>query len=139
MGLSIFVLGKSDPIIDLFKDKDVIAINQQYAGHAGDFVKELVPSLTTTYPSTGIELWAKPLPHAKIAVAVFNRGSAVGPVSFSMADLPGLGSSAVVCAVQDVWTKQIYKHANITYTITQSRERSVDLLVFSNCSTSFIV
>merc|ERR1712048_1426432 len=80
-------------IVDLFIDKDVIAINQQYAGNAGDFLRELQPSLSTTYPSTGVELWAKPLPMASVAVAVFSRGAVtVEQVSFELTELPGLDS-----------------------------------------------
>merc|ERR1711976_267601 len=78
-------------IVNLFIDREVININQQYAGNAGDFVKELTPSLSMSYPSTGVELWAKPLPQGAIAVAVFNRGDvSVEPLSFNLSELPGL-------------------------------------------------
>merc|ERR1712070_224494 len=123
-------------IVDLFIDKDVIAINQQYHGNAGDFVKELAPSLSSTYPSTGAELWAKPLPEGSVAVAVFNRGiSAVTQISFALSELPGLDSSVAGCDVYDVWAKT-KAQADSTYSISELRARSVELFIFSGCSGS---
>lgn len=51
-------------LIDLLKNPDMIAVNQQYAGYAGDRVWE---------GPVGREMWAKPLENASVAVALFNR------------------------------------------------------------------
>jgi len=127
-------------IVDIFTDEDVIAIDQQYAGNAGDFVKQLLPSLSASYPSTGVELWAKPLPNERIAVAIFNRGAASVTVeSFDLTDLPGLNSSISEFDVLDVWTKSTLQHTGRYYSVGELRARSVELLVFSHCSNSFIV
>ena len=51
-------------LVDLMVNPDMLAVNQEWAGFAGDRVWSA---------ATGKECWAKPLPGAAVGVVLFNR------------------------------------------------------------------
>ena len=51
-------------LVDLMVNPDMLAVNQEWAGFAGDRVWT---------EATGKECWAKPLPGAAVGVVLFNR------------------------------------------------------------------
>ena len=53
------------------KNPDMLAVNQNYSGYAGDRVWT---------EAVGKEVWAKPLPGGRVGVVVFNRNGTFGVV-----------------------------------------------------------
>merc|ERR1712139_86607 len=51
-------------LLDLMLNRDMLAVNQQYTGFAGDRMWT---------GAVGKEIWAKPLPNHRTAVVLFNR------------------------------------------------------------------
>mmetsp|Transcript_11909 Transcript_11909/g.26290 ORF Transcript_11909/g.26290 Transcript_11909/m.26290 type:complete len:801 (+) Transcript_11909:884-3286(+) len=58
------------------------------------------------YPSPfgPLQLWAKPLPHKKVAVLVMNRDSTELQVEFNLTEVPYLDAGAKQVHVRDVWS-----------------------------------
>lgn len=128
-------------VLTVLTDSDAIAINQQYAGDAGDLLEEQggQTQVCSPYSKQGCidvglgEVWYKPLPDGEAAVALLNNnktGDAVHMnVSFAM--LPSLASSGGACDVFDIWNKTSLRE---TEEITVAVEpMSVKLFRISNC------
>jgi len=113
-----------DQIWDIIANKEVIAVNQAYAGHSGSPFKESSSTVTldrvnhaamekgmseadrastgaTTAPSW--EYFYKPmLPGgAKTAVLLMNHGDGAVDLSLGFQDIPGVGCTT--CHVRDIW------------------------------------
>ena len=58
-------------VVALLKNPDMLAVNQNYSGYAGDRVWT---------EAVGKEVWAKPLPGGRVGVVVFNRNGTFGVV-----------------------------------------------------------
>lgn len=85
----------SPEMADFFRNKEVIAIDQDAAGIEGNRVSS----------HEGREVWVRPLTNKEIAVVLFNRSTLPGQVAFSWTDI-GCRSNEKL-AVRDVW-----KHRN---------------------------
>ncbi|MGA8367496.1 MAG: glycoside hydrolase family 27 protein [Candidatus Acidiferrales bacterium] len=73
----------------ILTNKEVIAVDQDPRGIEGRRIAEEGP----------LEVWAKPLAHGSVAVALFNRGESSNPMNVSFKDLGFRGS----VQVRDLW------------------------------------
>ena len=73
-------------LLDILLNKDMLAVNQQYHGFAGD-------RMWTA--AVGREVWAKPLPGGRAGVVLFNRNGTTS--SCDVIDSPYSGSLKVPC------------------------------------------
>merc|ERR1711933_180292 len=59
-------------IIAILTDNEAIAINQLYAGNAGDIITSFNKTAVSTADHLS-EVWVKPLPNRRVAAALLNR------------------------------------------------------------------
>lgn len=118
-------------MVSVLTHPDVIAINQQYMGNAGDFIRGVVGS--GPHPSDGLELWAKPLPGSSAAVAVLNRGNAAATMTFKLSEIPGIASGVTTCKVKHVWDGDSGTITGGQFTTPSLSTLSVGLMVLSGC------
>ena len=102
----------------ILMNKQVIAVNQDSAGHQGDRVFEEGP----------IQIWSRPLADGSVAVAIFNTGED----STSMRNIPlplkKLGFQSAPHAL-DLWTNKSVGVLDATYKPTLPRHSAVFLKV----------
>ena len=91
----------TDAVLKVVTNEGAIAVNQQWAGSAGDRVWGST--------ATALEAWLKPQPGSTHAVVVFNRGdtTVTTPTTLSAAEL-GLTASDVG-SITSVWTGEEVK------------------------------
>jgi alpha-galactosidase len=106
----------TDETKSILMNKAVIAIDQDKLGKQGDRVSE----------EGSKEIWSKPLSGGRVAIGMFNRGTAEAPITFKMTD-----EAAKAVAVTDVWSgkKLEPKNGEITATVAP---HGVVLLVIGN-------
>mmetsp|Transcript_20832 Transcript_20832/g.41271 ORF Transcript_20832/g.41271 Transcript_20832/m.41271 type:complete len:429 (+) Transcript_20832:36-1322(+) len=103
-------------IWDLITNKEVIAINQAYAGDSGGSYaeSERTVELTDAYIETNEnespvvvpahQYLYKPLENGKVAVLLMNSDVSAGTLTANFSAVPGVTCSS--CAVRDVWAKK---------------------------------
>lgn len=92
-------------LADIALNPEVIAVNQDPAGHAPFLVRQTPARLPVTGPpDIASTVLARPLSHGEVAVVLFNRleEAATLGVAFAEVGLPALASAHV----RDLWRKQ---------------------------------
>jgi len=115
-------------LMQLVSNELALRVNSEYAGNAGDFLRDgAVP---------GTELWAKPLRDGAAACVLFNRNATSGAperISVAFAELPGLNASAgSSCLVTRIYSGQAARSTAVYATTVDYR--GVDFVVVSNCT-----
>src|SRR5437867_12622516 len=82
----------SPAAVDILTNPDVVAVDQDAAGHQGRRVKQ----------EGDLEVWVKPLTGGSYAVGLFNLGSAAAQVSTRCEELHLCGDYQV----RDLWSRQ---------------------------------
>jgi len=82
----------STATLDIIRNADVIAVNQDWGGSQGRKVRDF----------GNTEVWAKPMSDGSVAVVLFNRGGSAATVTTSAAEL-GLGGSSSY-TLRNLWT-----------------------------------
>lgn len=77
---------------DLLTNRDVIAVNQDWAGIQGHRISK----------NGDLEVWTKPTSAGGAAVALFNRGTDIAEMTTAAADLGLRAASAY--KIHDLWT-----------------------------------
>mmetsp|Transcript_94077 Transcript_94077/g.269336 ORF Transcript_94077/g.269336 Transcript_94077/m.269336 type:complete len:380 (+) Transcript_94077:615-1754(+) len=138
--------GAPEGLTSVLTNPKAISINQEYAGNAGDLLTVFNSSAVSTSTSTGmLEIWLKPLPNDRVALALLNREAdrtaAPASITLELADLDprffGLGSTDLAlgtCVAEDVWD-------STTSTVNNQHTAEVPpsgvvLLVLSQCTAS---
>lgn len=130
-------------ILSILTNSEAIAVNQQYAGNAGDLITNFNSSAVTPglAGSSDVETWLKPLPRGKIAVAVLNRNTkhsfgfqvAFADIPSELVGLPaGKDTSAITCHVRNIWSR---RDEDIQGAIAMASlsPMAVDFMVLSGC------
>jgi alpha-galactosidase len=113
-------------LLALVSNAAALAVNDAYAGNAGDFIRNV----------SALELWAKPLGNGSAAAVVVNRGVGPGaPVPFSvrLSEVPGLPAGASACVATDVWSGAGAPVSGGVFTPSVAPQ-SASFVVFSGCS-----
>jgi alpha-galactosidase len=115
-------------LLQLVSNKLALRVNSEYAGNAGDFLRNGIIA--------GTELWAKPLRDGAAACVLFNRNASSGAperISVAFSELPGLHASAgSSCLVTRVYSGQAVR-ATAAYAATVDFH-GVDFIVVQNCT-----
>ena len=135
-----------DAVWPLISNREVIAINQAWAGHSGspfarsedlvahawreapreqdrsgrrELAGEAVRALQArSYTSPSWQYFYKPLETdgSRVAVLLMNHASSTADLSLDLSAVPGLACKAATCAVRDVWARKDLGTAKGTYT-----------------------
>ena len=131
-------------LLNILINKDAIAVNQQYAGNAGDLLEEQGGQTSACqwgrcYTFGKGEVWYKPLPGGEAAVALLNaQNTSTGVpmrLNVSFASLAALGSDVDKCTVYDIWegnSTEIQKEI----VVEAVQPQSVKFFRISECSQS---
>jgi alpha-galactosidase len=137
-----------DQIWDVISNKEVIAVNQAYAGHSGSPFKSSSDTVQlddvnhgrmekgmteeerqatgpTTAPSW--EYYYKPLGGGKTAVLLMNHGDSSAELSLSFGDIPGVSCSK--CSLRDIWNHKELGSFSSTYSTTVASHDAAFLVV----------
>lgn len=107
-----------DYVVPLLTDRDAIAVDQEYAGNAGDLLEEqggrvqVCTTMGGACRDVGVgQVWQKPLLGGAAAVVLLNTLEATPnatsvSMNVSFSSLPSLGSGARSCRVFDIWAKE---------------------------------
>merc|ERR1712154_429253 len=122
---------------------EAIAVNQQYAGNAGDLLSRQGGHTTACqwgrcYDMGAGEIWYKPLPGNAAAVALLNtqmknaNGTSMR-LNVSFDSLPVLGSNVERCTVYDIWEGNSTE-MQTEIVVPTVQPSSVKFFRISNCS-----
>ena len=113
LGLDVRNATVMDGVWDIISNREVIAVNQAYAGGSGTLVAQADANVTfpfcgSQYPSgCSLAAWqafSKPLPGGAAAVLVLNHGHGVLPaMDLPLAGIPGLQPSSASFTVRDAY------------------------------------
>jgi alpha-galactosidase len=113
--------------LDILKNKEIIAINQDDLGTAVNYV----PELST---ENSIQIWGGPLSsgQSKFVILAFNEKNATQDISFAFSAVPGF-SSAVQgkYAVRSVWDEKFLTGITDNVTLANMTAHETKVLVFS--------
>lgn len=134
-------------ILNILINKDAIAVNQQYAGNAGDLLERQGGKIVTTcqwgrcYDMGAGEVWYKPLPGGEAAVALLNTQNKTGTpmgLNVSFSALAALGSNVEKCTVFDIWegnSTEVHKEL----VVEAVQPMSVKFFRISDCTHSEVI
>lgn len=148
-----------DAVWPLISNREVIAINQAWAGHSGSPFAKSADSVvhtwseapreaagdgvdatadgaelhTHSYTSPSWQYLYKPLASdgSRVAVLLMNHAGVSADLSLDLSTVPGLACKAATCAVRDVWARKDIGTAKGTYTAKGVAKHDAAFLVLS--------
>jgi alpha-galactosidase len=105
----------TDETKSILMNKEVIAVDQDPMGKAGDRVRAVGP----------LELWSRPLKDGRVAVALFNRLQGPSKMTFKLSEIGWNGPAKA----RDLWTHEDVGKITDSYTANVPRHGVVMLIL----------
>jgi alpha-galactosidase len=98
-----------DLVWPLISNKEVLAVNQQWAGFSGTVFLAATETLFLG-PKAGAvpawQFWYKPMPNNKIAVLLMNHASTQATLTLPFNSVPGMPAGTTNVALRDIWQQK---------------------------------
>lgn len=110
LGMNLSSISADD--LSIVSNRDAIAVNQAWAGYAGDMLNfsqfpPANPAVVNITAIPDVSVWWKPLPNSTAAAVLLNKGGSPAQIGFAFRELVWAGTSAVPpsgsCNVDSVW------------------------------------
>jgi alpha-galactosidase len=124
-----------DQVWPLISNKEVIAVNQAWAGFSGSVFMEATEKVVLG-KATGVaggvgawQFWNKPVNSKQIAVLLMNHAATSANLTLPFSSVPGMPAGTSNVAVRDVWARKDINTFSGSYSVTLDSHDSAFLML----------